>query len=98
MTSQPSSTLRSAMGARGPMRPGVIEKAKDPRGAASRLLGYLLPFKVELAIVLTGVLVYTMLGLAGPYLLGLAIDRYVATRRAAGLAHIALLMLAAYIL
>jgi ATP-binding cassette subfamily B protein len=97
MTNQPSSTLRSAMGARGPMRPSVIERAKDPRGAAARLLSYLLPFKVELAIVLTGVLVYTLLGLAGPYLIGVAIDRFIATKQAAGLVHIALLMLAAYI-
>ncbi len=44
------------------------------------------------------VLVYTLLGLVGPYLMGVAIDRFIGGKDAAGLARIALLMLAAYLL
>jgi len=44
------------------------------------------------------VIIYTLLGLAGPYLMGVAIDRFIAAKQAAGLGPIALLMLALYIL
>ncbi len=51
-----------------------------------------------MALVFIFVVIYTILGLFGPYLMGRAIDRYIATKQAAGLATIALLMLAVYIL
>src|SRR5512135_2759612 len=82
-------------------RPGSavkIEKAKDPRNALTRLLPYLRPFKVGVTLVLASVLIYTVLGLVGPYLMGLAIDRFISTKQAAGLAWIALWMLAAFLL
>ena len=44
------------------------------------------------------VLIYTVLGLIGPYLMGQAIDRFITTKQAAGLARIALIMLAVYLL
>jgi ATP-binding cassette, subfamily B, multidrug efflux pump len=44
------------------------------------------------------VLIYTGLGLVGPYLIGVAIDKYIATHQLAGLTHIALWMLAVYLL
>jgi ATP-binding cassette, subfamily B, multidrug efflux pump len=88
---------RTRMLRRGPGHPGAIEQARDPRLALLRLLPYLRPFRLRLALVLLLVLVSTVLGLAGPYLLGRAIDGYIATGDAAGLARIALWMLAAFL-
>jgi ATP-binding cassette, subfamily B, multidrug efflux pump len=84
-----------------PIRPGhigKIEKAADARGALRRLLPYLRPFRAGVALVLALVVLYTCLSLIGPYLLGVAIDRLVRTKQAAGLAQLALLMLTAYVL
>ena len=93
-----SRDVRSMMEPRRPAGMGRIEKARDPRRAISGLLRYLGPFKVRLAIVLALVVLYTLLGLAGPYLLGVAIDRHIVPKQSAGLTRIALLMLAAYLL
>lgn len=83
---------------RRPGDPGKIEKARDPRNALMRLLPYLNPFKLILILVLVFVLIYTLLGLIGPYLMGTAIDKFIATRDAAGLMKIAIAMLAVYLL
>ena len=48
------------------------------------------PFKLILGFVLILVLLYTALGLAGPYLMGVAIDRFIALKRVDGLTTIAL--------
>ncbi len=93
-----TSELRSALSARGPGRPAKLEKAKNPRTASIRLLYYLKPFKWALIIILIFVVIYTILGLLGPYLMGVAIDRFIATKNIAGLVQIALLMLGAYLL
>ncbi|MHB8093679.1 MAG: ABC transporter ATP-binding protein [Candidatus Aminicenantales bacterium] len=77
---------------------GRIEKARHPRRALIRLFLYLAPFKALLGLVLALVLAYTALGLAGPYLMGVAIDRFIAVKRMDGLTTIALAMLAAYVL
>ncbi len=84
--------------ARGGPRPVKIEKARDPRRALQRLLPYLLPFKVGLAVVLVFVVLYTVLGLAGPYLMGLAIDKFIAGKDLPGLGRIVLIMLGVYLL
>ena len=96
--SHDTSSIRASMQPRRPAGIGKIEKAKNPRGALARLVPYLTAFKVVLALVLFFVLVYTVLGLVGPYLMGVAIDRFIATKQAAGLAQIALWMLATYLL
>jgi ATP-binding cassette subfamily B protein len=75
-----------------------IEKARHPRRALTRLFFYLAPFKVVLGLVLILVLAYTALGLAGPYLMGVAIDRFISIKRVDGLTAIALAMLAVYVL
>ena len=93
-----TSNIRSMMTARRPADPGKIEKAKDPLRAVKGLLRFLLPFKTGMMIVLGLVLIYTVLGLIGPYLMGQAIDRFITTKQAAGLARIALIMLAVYLL
>ena len=67
---------RMGMGGRpgGPGRPAKIEKAHNPRRALSRLVPYLTAFKFGLILVMFFVLIYTLLGLVGPYLMGKAID------------------------
>jgi ATP-binding cassette subfamily B protein len=83
------------------MRPGQvgrIEKAGDPQGALRRLLPYLRPFRAGVTLVLLLVVLYTALGLLGPYLMGVAIDRLLRTKQTLGLAQLALLMLGVYVL
>jgi ATP-binding cassette subfamily B protein len=89
--------VRSGMQRR-PADPGKIEKARDARNALTRLLPYLNPFKWMLILVLVFVLIYTVLGLIGPYLMGVAIDKFIATKDAAGLVKIAIWMLVVYLL
>lgn len=92
-----TSSLRAAMGRGGGMRPGKIEKANNPRRALTRLALYLSPYKGILAIVLVFVLSYILLGLLEPYLIGRAIDKYIATRQIQGLSSLALVLLTAYV-
>jgi ATP-binding cassette subfamily B multidrug efflux pump len=75
-----------------------IEAAVDPRRALARLLPYLQPFRVTLGLVFACVVAYSLLGLAGPYLLGQAIDRYIGGKDPVGLARIAVTMLIIYVL
>jgi ATP-binding cassette subfamily B protein len=89
--------VRAVIGPRRPAMVGRVEKARDPRGALTRLLPYLRPFRAALVTVFGLILLYTLIGLLGPYLMGVAIDRFIAGRDPAGLARIALLMLAAYL-
>jgi ATP-binding cassette subfamily B multidrug efflux pump len=93
-----SSSVRSVMQPRRPAIPGKIEKARDPRRALVGMLRYLKPFRTGLIFVIVFVLIYTLLGLVSPYLLGRAIDRFISTKQAAGLATIAILMLGVYFL
>ncbi|MFO7633153.1 MAG: ABC transporter ATP-binding protein [Caldilinea sp.] len=83
---------------RRPMAVGRIEKAKNPRHALVRLLPYLRPYAGVLSLVFVFVVLYTLLGLLGPYLMGVAIDRYIVPKQIDGLGTIALLMLLAYLL
>ncbi|CAN5736410.1 ABC transporter ATP-binding protein [soil metagenome] len=89
---------RTAMQARHPIGVGKIEKAKDARHALTRLIPYLNPFRTALSGVFVCVIIYTVLGLLGPYLMGVAIDRYIIPKQAGGLAKISLIMLAVYVL
>jgi ATP-binding cassette subfamily B protein len=79
------------------MRGGTIEKAKDPGGALRRLLSYLKPFKLQLGVVIALVVASTLLSLIGPYLIGVAIDQYIATSDVRGLLSISLVMLGTYL-
>lgn len=98
MSTQPAQGgFRSGL-QRSPVALHKIEKASSPRNALARLLPYLLPFKVTLLLVLGIVLLYTVLGLIGPYLMGLAIDRFITTKDLDGLGKIALLMLVVFFL
>ncbi|WP_448873521.1 ABC transporter ATP-binding protein [Desulfobulbus propionicus] len=84
-----------------PPRPGAvgrIETADDPSGSLSRLLPYLRPFAGRLLLVFVGIILATLFGLAGPYLMGRAIDQCITTGRAQGLMPIVLSMLTVYLL
>ncbi|MCB9135533.1 MAG: ABC transporter ATP-binding protein [Anaerolineales bacterium] len=83
---------------RGPATPRSVERAKDARHALRRFLYYLRPHLPALSGVFVLVLVYTLLDLVGPYLMGVAIDRFISTHDVAGLIRIALLMLTVYLL
>jgi ATP-binding cassette subfamily B multidrug efflux pump len=96
-SSPTSGDARSSIQGRRPAQVGKIEKAKDPRRALARLARYLGYYKWALAIVLVFVVVYTLLGLLGPYLMGQAIDRFIGAKDAAGLRRIAVLMLVVYV-
>ncbi len=94
-----SSSKEQSAPARGPMMGGRrIEKAKDVRGTLRRLTAYLRPFTGTLLLVFALVLVGTLMSLVGPYLLGRAIDDFIATGDAPGLLRLVLLMLGAYLL
>ncbi len=80
----------------GPGNPGKIEKAKDSRQAILRLLIYLKPYAAPLILVVFFVLLYTVLGLVGPYLMGVAIDDYIIPGDIPGLVQISLIMLVTY--
>ncbi len=72
-----------------------VEKAKDVKVTLKRIASYFEPYKKELMIVFILVVLYSLAGLAGPYLLGIAIDEYITEKDLPGLTRISLIMLAA---
>lgn len=82
----------------GPPFRRTVEKAKNPKQALVRLIPYLKPFRLAVIGVALCVVVYTLLGLVGPYLIGLAIDRFIDGKDPKGLLNVALLMLLTYFL
>ena len=83
---------------RGPGGHGMrFEKPKDFNKALRRLARYFVPYKNTLLVVVLLVVIYTLASLAGPYLLGVAIDRYIIPGDLPGLARISLIMLGAYL-
>lgn len=101
MSASPKQAPTSARQGLEPPRPGAvgrIETARNPQHALSRLLPFLRPFGLRLALVFAGVIIYTLFGLAGPYLMGVAIDRFISPGQGEGLLRIVLLMLLVYLL
>ena len=97
MTNRGSSASRPRfIGGSGGSRP-TGEKAKDRRGTLRRLSDYLKPYHSRLWIVAALVVFGTLMGLAGPALLGLAIDQYVVFADLDGLGKMALVMLIVYL-
>jgi ATP-binding cassette subfamily B protein len=76
---------------------GSVARAKDPRGTLRRLTTYVGEFRARLLLVGVSIVVYSLLGLMGPYLMGVALDRYVAHGDAEGLPRIAEIMVAAFL-
>jgi ATP-binding cassette subfamily B protein len=64
----------------------------------TRLVLYLKPYRLSLGLVTGIVLLYSVLGLGGPYLMGVAIDTFIGGKDLAGLLRTAILMLAVYVL
>ena len=81
----------------GHMMAGRVDKAKNPRVTLMRLGRYLLAWKYQLVLVAIFVVLGTILSIFGPYLLGVAIDRYIIKGDLPGLASIALLMLGVFV-
>lgn len=73
------------------------ESARNVRSTTRRLLGYARPYRLQLLGVTLLVLVSTAAGLAGPILLGRAIDQYVIPGDISGLGRLVLIMLAFYV-
>ena len=71
----------------------VLGKAYDGR-LMRRLLGYLTPYRAAVALALGAIIGQSALQLAQPYLIKLAIDRYIATGDLSGLDRVALAFLA----
>ncbi len=88
---------RGGMMHRGPRGMGNIEKAKDVRGTMNRLLGYLGEYRQHVLAVAAFTVVSTLLSLAGPYLQGLAIDKYIIGSDPEGLVMIVTLLAGTYI-
>jgi len=74
------------------------ESARNTRGAVKRLLLYSRPYTVQLIIVAALVIVSTFASLAGPILLGVAIDQFISTGHLPGLARTTLIMLGVFLL
>lgn len=93
----PGGGLRGTMQG-GPRNFGAAARAKDPRGTLGRLARYFGAFRTGLVVVAACIVVYTVVGLLGPWLMGVALDRSIAQRDPAGLARVAVLMLGTYLL
>ena len=87
---------RRMMG-RGPHMMGAVEKAKDARGAFSRLVRYLGDYRAHLVVIALLTAVSSLLALAGPYLIGVAIDTTIITGDLPGLVRIAMLLAGIYL-
>jgi ATP-binding cassette subfamily B protein len=74
-----------------------IERARDVRGTLRRLAGKLALYRWAFGGVFVLVIASTLLGLVAPYLMGLAIDRFIVGGDRAGLMWVSIAMLAAYV-
>lgn len=81
----------------GPGHGPDIESAKDVRKATHRLLGYLMPYRLQIAGVTLLVIVSTLSNLAGPLLIGVAIDRFIMPGDVPGLTQMAIMLLVVYL-
>ncbi len=82
---------------RGPHGMGPVEKAKDARGAFNRLVRYLGDYKLLIVVIALFTAVSSLMALAGPYLIGVAIDTTIITGDLPGLVRISLLLAGIYI-
>lgn len=73
------------------------ESAADARSTVRRLLSYLRPFWRQLVLVAVLAIFGTLGSLAGPILLGRAVDQYIASGDKPGLSRTVLLMLGVYL-
>ncbi len=74
-----------------------VVKPRDPRKVIRRLWQYLRPYKAPLSLVILSSLLTTVISLAGPYLIGVAIDTAINRADVNELIRITSLMLALYL-
>src|SRR5919107_3566155 len=72
-------------------------RARDRRGTVRRLWGYLQRQRGALVLTVVLVVATTAVGLLGPYLLGVAVDRYIIPGDLPGLSRLLAVMLAVYV-
>ncbi|PLS15960.1 multidrug ABC transporter ATP-binding protein [Bacillus sp. M6-12] len=65
--------------------PKKVQKRKNRKATLKRIWGYLAANKGMLSLVLSMVLLSSAFGLLGPFLIGMAIDDYIVTRKTSGL-------------
>ena len=82
----------------GPMGMGNIEKAQDARGALARLLGYLSNYRIHLVAIIILTIFSSLIGLAGPYLVGVAIDQIINGSGVDQLVNTSLILAGTYLL
>jgi len=68
----------------------------DP-GILRRLLGYVAPYRLKVLVSAATMVVASLTGLLPPYLLGVAIDRYITAGNLAGLTGVALIYVGVYL-
>lgn len=90
--------IRTYMLPRGRRNIGNIEKAKNPHNTLLRLFFYFNRYRISVIFVCTLIVLYSILGLLAPYLMGVAIDLYISLKTTKGLVNIASLMLIVYVL
>ncbi|HEX9017415.1 MAG TPA: ABC transporter ATP-binding protein [Chloroflexota bacterium] len=73
------------------------EKAAHGGAVARRLLTYLGPYKMRMAVVLLLTIAGAAFGAVAPYLIGRAVDQFISRGDSAGLAVIMLLLLGSYV-
>ncbi len=93
---RPVTPMRPASRPGGGRRMG-FEKPKDAKRTLARLINFFKPHKLSLLAVLVLVILHTLAILAGPYLMGKAIDDYIIPGDIKGLGRISLLMLGTYL-
>ena len=89
---------QSRMPRHGPGGHGMnMEKPNDLKKSLGRMAAYFAPYKKRLIIIVVVVILYSLAGLAGPYLIGVAIDEYIIPKDLAGLGRISLILMSAYL-
>jgi ATP-binding cassette subfamily B protein len=81
----------------GPGGMGNIEKAKDTKGTTLRLLNYFKEHRLKIAFVVIATIASSLVGLAGPYLIGVAIDQYIVLGDLQGLLRISAMLAGVYL-
>lgn len=81
-----------------PLRGAEVIKPRDPKKVIRRLWEYLQPYRLSLSLVIVSSLLTTLISLAGPYLIGVAVDTAITKADSRELVRITGLMLALYLL
>jgi ATP-binding cassette subfamily B protein len=76
----------------------VVDRVHNPTDTVKRLLRYFLPFKATLILMFFLVVIHTATTVAGPFLMGYAIDQFIAAGKLDGLLRISLVMLVLYLI